>query len=44
MLIKRYIFYDYNEIELDFIFTDLSQHFGIYVVALAQFFYSLPWG
>ena len=41
MLIKRQIFYDSDEI--DPLFADLSQHFGIYLVVFAiKFFIHRP--
>ena len=41
MLIKRWIFDDPDEIEFSLFLLDLSQYFGIYLVAFAlTFFYS----
>ena len=40
MLIQRWIFYDFNEIESeDFLFTNLSQRFGIDLVVFALKFF-----
>ena len=46
MLIKRRIIYDSDETEIKIIFTDLSQHFRIYLVGIfhSSGFYSLAWG
>ena len=35
MLIKRWIFYNSMKLRLEFLFTDLSQQFGIYLVVFA---------
>ena len=40
MLIQRWIFYDFDEIESqDLLFTNLSQRFGIYLVVFALKFF-----
>ena len=40
MLIERLIFYmALMDLRLDFLFTDLSQYFGIYLVVLAVKFF-----